>query len=47
MKEVIKTEEPSVEIVIPSDKIDYLQRELTNIREDFTDNKYVIEQQKF
>ena len=32
MKEVIKTEEPSVEIVIPSDKIDYLQRELTNIR---------------
>lgn len=46
MKEVIKTEEPSVEIVIPSDKIDYLQRELTNIREDFTDNKYVIEATK-
>ncbi|MES2378500.1 MAG: hypothetical protein V4553_18050 [Bacteroidota bacterium] len=31
------------EIVIPGDKLEYLQRELTNVREDFADNKYVRE----
>jgi hypothetical protein len=31
------------EIMIPGDKLEYLQRELTNIREDFADNKYIKE----
>lgn len=31
------------EIVIPQDKLEYLQKELTNVREDFVDNKYVKE----
>lgn len=30
-------------IVIPNDKIEYLQRELTNVRDEFSDNKYLIE----
>lgn len=31
------------EIIIPVDKIDYLQKELTNVREEFADNKYIAE----
>lgn len=31
------------EIAIPLDKIDYLQKELTNVREEFSDNKYIKE----
>jgi hypothetical protein len=31
------------EIIIPGEKLEYLQRELTNIREDFVDNKYIRE----
>lgn len=31
------------EIAIPQDKLEYLQRELTNIREEIADNKYVLE----
>lgn len=31
------------DIVIPVDKLEYLQKELTNVREDFIDNKYVQE----
>lgn len=31
------------EIVIPEDKLEYLQKELTNIREEFQGNKYVQE----
>ncbi len=33
-------------ILIPADKIDYLQRELTNVRDEFSDNKYLIEAKK-
>jgi len=40
--EVISVEQ----IVIASDKIDFLQRELTNVREEFIDNKYLIEARK-
>lgn len=46
MSDIIKTVEPVIDIVIPGDKIDYLQRELTNVREDYSDNKYVIEARK-
>ena len=38
-KEIKKT----TEIVIPSDKLEYLQKELTNIREDIQGDKYVQE----
>ncbi|WP_114750508.1 hypothetical protein [Pleomorphovibrio marinus] len=31
------------EIIIPQDKLEYLQKELTNVREEFADNKYVRE----
>lgn len=31
------------EIVLPAEKLSYLQRELTNVREDLTDNKYIAE----
>lgn len=31
------------EIIIPEDKLEYLQKELTNVREEFADNKYVRE----
>lgn len=31
------------EITIPSDKLEYLQKELTNVRDDFANNKYVRE----
>lgn len=31
------------EIILPADKLDYLQKELTNVREDLIDNKYIIE----
>jgi hypothetical protein len=31
------------EIIIPADKLEYLQRELTNVREEFAGNKYVQE----
>jgi hypothetical protein len=37
------TKKTKGEIVIPGDKLEYLQRELTNIREDFADNKYIKE----
>lgn len=35
--------EKGIDIVIPQEKLEYLQRELTNIREDLIDNKYVQE----
>ena len=31
------------EITIPEDKLEYLQKELTNVREEFVDNKYIKE----
>ena len=31
------------EIILPADKLDYLQKELTNVREDLIDNKYIRE----
>lgn len=31
------------EIVLPAEKLEYLQRELTNVREDLFDNKYISE----
>lgn len=31
------------EIIIPHDKLEYLQKELSNIREEFKDNKYIKE----
>ena len=31
------------EITIPQDKLEYLQKELTNVRDDFANNKYVRE----
>lgn len=34
------------EVLIPLDKIDYLQKELTNVREEFIDNKYIQEARK-
>lgn len=46
MSDIIKKVDAEVEIIIPGDKIDYLQRELTNVREDYSDNKYVIEARK-
>lgn len=36
----------SNEIQIPEDKLDYLQKELTNVREEFADNKYIEEARK-
>lgn len=33
-------------IIIPPDKVEYLQRELTNVREEFSDNKYLQEAKK-
>ena len=42
MSNVAKAQE-KLEIVIPADKLEYLQKELTNIREDFADNKYIKE----
>ncbi len=33
-------------IIIPPDKVEYLQRELTNVRDEFSDNKYLIEAKK-
>ncbi len=37
------TKKETKDIVIPADKLEYLQRELTNVRDDFIDNKYVQE----
>lgn len=31
------------EILIPGDKLEYLQKELTNVRDEFVDNKYIQE----
>ncbi|SFS88635.1 hypothetical protein [Sphingobacterium wenxiniae] len=31
------------EIVLPQEKLEYLQRELTNVRHELTDNKYILE----
>ena len=31
------------EILIPLDKLEYLQKELTNVRDEFVDNKYIKE----
>lgn len=36
----------NTEVLIPLDKIDYLQKELTNVREEFVDNKYIQEARK-
>lgn len=33
----------TAEIIIPAEKLEYLQRELTNVREDFSNNKYIKE----
>lgn len=41
MTDIIKT--TTAEIVLPAEKLEYLQRELTNVREDLTDNKYINE----
>lgn len=41
MADIVKKEIDT--IVIPQDKLEYLQRELTNVREDYIDNKYVQE----
>lgn len=35
--------ESKKEIIIPQEKLEYLQKELTNVREEFADNKYVQE----
>lgn len=43
-KELVNIENDG--ILIPEDKIDYLQRELTNVRDEFSDNKYLIEAKK-
>jgi hypothetical protein len=43
MKEIITTQN---EIAIPIDKLEYLQKELTNVREEFADNKYITEAKK-
>lgn len=40
MKELNK---PNKEITIPADKLEYLQRELTNIREEVREDKYIAE----
>lgn len=42
MGELIKSN-AGVEIIIPQEKLEYLQRELTNIREELINNKYVQE----
>lgn len=42
MTDIIK-KDSKAEIVIPADKLEYLQRELTNVREEFANNKYVRE----
>lgn len=34
------------QITLPAEKIDYLQKELTNVREDLLDNKYILEARK-
>jgi hypothetical protein len=39
----ILKKENQAEIIIPADKLEYLQRELTNVREEFAGNKYVRE----
>jgi len=39
----IVKKDSKAEITIPQDKLEYLQRELTNVREDYADNKYVKE----
>lgn len=41
MRDIIK-KTPS-EIILPADKLDYLQKELINVREDLVDNKYIME----
>lgn len=37
---LIKT---TADLVLPAEKLEYLQRELTNVREDLIENKYIIE----
>lgn len=37
---------PSEEIVLPPEKLSYLQRELTNVREELIGNKYILEARK-
>jgi hypothetical protein len=41
MTNIIK--KTTAEIVLPAEKLEYLQRELTNVREDLAENKYIIE----
>lgn len=41
MADIVKT--PTTEIVLPAEKLEYLQRELTNVREDLVGNKYIKE----
>ncbi len=41
MTDIVK--KTTAEIVLPVEKLEYLQRELTNVREDLTDNKYINE----
>lgn len=42
MENIIK-HDTKAEITIPQDKLEYLQKELTNVRDEFADNKYVRE----
>lgn len=37
------TQKTENQIAIPLDKMDYLQKELTNVRDEFSDNKYIQE----
>jgi hypothetical protein len=41
MADIVK--KTAEEIVLPAENLEYLQRELTNVREDLVDNKYIAE----
>ena len=41
MSDIVK--KTTAEIVLPAEKLEYLQRELTNVREDLFENKYISE----
>lgn len=41
MADIVK--KTAAEIVLPAENLEYLQRELTNVREDLVDNKYIAE----
>lgn len=41
MSDIVK--KTNAEIVLPAEKLEYLQKELTNVREDLVDNKYISE----